>query len=356
MTVIPGNDHAAVKDVNLLVLTVAGDTTPSVRYRIKPLLSLYDASEGKFRIRNIPKTFGRRTGLIRDLIWSDCVLIQKKLFSAPELQFIRRMVRALYYDLDDAIHYVHPAKNDKDEGTLENVRRKMARTVSLCDGVIVGNRFLKSEVEAMGASPVEVVPTPVQIPGDGYNLRSETPAGSDAGLVLGWIGTAENLFYLDSIEEQLAAVQEKFPGTRVIVISSGPWLTDEVDVEFIPWSPDREEEYLAMIDIGLMPLTDDNFSRGKCGFKILQYMSAGIPTLASPVGANNDIITHGRNGFLPANRDDWVQLLGKVIESGDERRRVGQAARQTVVENFSVPELSKQYRRVLDGWMAEITC
>jgi len=353
MTGISIHDPVNIEDVRLLVLTVSGDNTPSVRYRIKKLLSRYDPQYGNIRIRNIPKTPNRRLRLLRDLIWADCVLIQKKLFSGPELRLIRWLAKGLFYDLDDAIHYVHPSKKIPGEGPVKNVREKMALTVSLCDGVFVGNQYLKTEVEEMGASRVKVVPTPVQIPGDELS-RPDLMERSGTGLVLGWIGTAENLFYLDIIQKPLSVIQERFPDTRVVIISSSPWATDQVDAEFIKWSPEKEEEYLGMIDIGLMPLTDDNYSRGKCGFKILQYMSAGIPTLASPVGANNDIITHGRNGYLPAGNDEWVQLAGYMIESTDDRRLLGEAARQTAIENYSVKKLSAEYRAVLDGWMADI--
>src|SRR5207237_4709544 len=121
-----------------------------------------------------------------------------------------------------------------------------------------------------------------------------------------------------------------FPGLKLKVVSDKPLQLDRVHVENDPWRLETEQANLASFDIGIMPLWDSVWTRGKCGYKILQYMAAGTPVVASAVGANTDIITSGENGFLAQTQDEWVQSLRSLIENPEQRRNFGMRGRELV--------------------------
>jgi len=131
------------------------------------------------------------------------------------------------------------------------------------------------------------------------------------------------------------------------VIGDGRYRQPELGIQGVDWAAATEVRDLSEFDIGVMPLPDDEWARGKCGLKGLQYMALEIPTVMSPVGVNTEIIEDGRNGFLAAREDEWVEKLANLIESAGLRRELGQAARRTVEERYSVHSQRDRYVALL---------
>lgn len=226
--------------------------------------------------------------------------------------------------------------------------RKMPALLSMATGVIVGNERLASYANQFSPR-VCVVPTvvdtdrfvPDRPPSDGsYDHSSET-------ITIVWIGLACNLKYLDVVAPALQALQSRYRVRLRVLCSQSPRMPG-VNIEFRPWDMRREVSDMQDASIGVMPLENTEWARGKCGLKLLQYMAVGLPAVASPVGANCDIITNGVNGFLASTEQDWYDRLEHLCRQPHARSRIGQAGRRTVEARYSLavwgPRLVDVYR------------
>jgi glycosyltransferase involved in cell wall biosynthesis len=186
---------------------------------------------------------------------------------------------------------------------------------------VVGNSIL-----AAAARPYsrEVVILPTTLDPAGYHTVPRVPGGPPT---IVWVGNPENIAYLELVRSALERLSVRHPGLRLRVISSAFPEWPNVRIERIPWSPESEVQALATADIGIMPLTDDDWSRGKCAFKLLQYMAASLPCVASPVGANYQAIIEGKTGFLAASTSDGVNT-SFLYRSDGVHERLGKRARQ----------------------------
>jgi glycosyltransferase involved in cell wall biosynthesis len=160
----------------------------------------------------------------------------------------------------------------------------------------------------------------------------ETYQKEEDRFVVGWIGLKYNFPYLDAVGAWLPE------GAVLRVISSAKPSLPGVPLEFLPWSEASEARQIAEFDVGIMPLPDDEWARGKCALKILQYMAAGVPVVASPVGINPDIIQDGKNGFLAASNEDWSERLNRLALSDSLRERIGKAGLETVTLSYTVEQ------------------
>ena len=163
-------------------------------------------------------------------------------------------------------------------------------------------------------------------------------------VVIGWTGTQSTIHYVKSLVPVFEKLAEKssFPFRLLIITNKDPKLNLKF-VDFIPWSKETEIEDLLKIDIGIMPLTDDIWTKGKCGFKALQYMALEIPALVSPVGVNTEIVDNGINGYWCATEDDWIKSLEKLITDKEQREKIGIAGRKKVIEYYSVSSNSSTF-------------
>jgi glycosyltransferase involved in cell wall biosynthesis len=174
-------------------------------------------------------------------------------------------------------------------------------------------------------------------------------ADNDGTVTLGWIGSSSTIFYLERIRGVLDRVFERHTNTRLKIVADRFLDCDLMPVVKKNWDYGDEIADLRSFDIGLMPLTDDPWARGKCGFKLLQYMAVGVPGVASPVGVNTEIIEHGRNGFLAESEKEWTECLARLIEDPALRRRMGEEARRTVIERYSQDVNAPRLWAVLEG-------
>ncbi len=231
-------------------------------------------------------------------------------------------------------------------------RGKISALLKMSTATIVGNATL-SEFARHDASAVIVIPTVVDterfIPL--ANTKGRQVEGSHGHITIVWIGLAYNFSYLEIIAPALRLVQKEI-GARFRVVSSRPPVLADVEVEFRPWDLCSEVRDLQECQIGVMPLSDSEWARGKCGLKLLQYMAVGIPAVASPVGVNQEIIKSGENGFLATTTEEWCSHLLGLCRNAELRCRMGEAARRTVEERYSLhvwgPRLARQYQAIVN--------
>jgi len=214
------------------------------------------------------------------------------------------------------------------------------------DLVLAGNEYLASRARCAGANSVEIMPTVVHL--DRYNISD----ADNSVPVIGWIGSPATQHFLGAIKEPIAHVAAE-AGLQFVGIGandlpfSGPWCCTK------PWSENNEAEAIGCIDIGVMPLPDNPWERGKCGYKLIQYMAAGKPVIASPVGVNANIVRHGENGFLASTAEEWEKALRTLVADKALRERMGRAGRRRVEEEFcfsvTAPRLVSLFQKLARG-------
>lgn len=245
----------------------------------------------------------------------------------------------LLFDFDDSIWI--PAQISSVNGVFSKLHfwGKTSTTCRLASAVIVGNEHLADYARARNGN-VFVVPTSIEL--ERYPLQPELPDPAAAGVtdgepfVVGWSGSTHTLVHF----EHARAALERLAARRKIavhVVCNKPPARPIAGAEnrFTPWSEVGEAEAIGKAHVGIMPLPDDEYTRGKCGLKALQYMATGRPVVISPVGMNNQLVSSGENGFLASSDDAWVSALERLADSGDLRRRIGAAGRRTVEQRYS---------------------
>lgn len=263
----------------------------------------------------------------------DAYVVQREAFflGGAWSEWLASLRAPVVYDFDDAIWIRTLSEGNRAYAWLKNVE-KIPRIVALARTVIAGNGYLAGW--ARQYSPhVHVVPTCVDT--DAF----VPPPARDPGwpVTIGWSGSPSTVAHLRLLMPVLERVKAVC-GDRVrIRVMGDPTLEHPpLGLRGEAWSPEAELAFLREMQIGLMPLPDDEWTRGKCGFKGLLSMAMGAATVMSPVGVNTGIVRHGENGFLPAGDDEWVEVLCRLVDDTALRTRIGQAGRQTVVERYSV--------------------
>ena len=165
-------------------------------------------------------------------------------------------------------------------------------------------------------------------------------------ITLGWFGVSGSMRHLYNLSPILKELSKDL-SFELLVISNVDFICKGVKVKNIQWDLNRENEYLNLIDIGLMPLDDSIWTQGKCGYKLIQYGSVGIPSVGSSVGINNEIILNGKTGYLAGNKDEWIKYLSFLIKNVDLRKKMGAEARIQILRNFSLGAYAKQYAKII---------
>jgi glycosyltransferase involved in cell wall biosynthesis len=208
---------------------------------------------------------------------------------------------------------------------------------------VVGSPIIAQDLAAVARCPVLVLPTSVPV----KPARVKQPDGSRA-VRLCWVGTKDNLPYLQSVEPAFRKLRERFGDAVILrVITSVPFHSPSLPTEFVPWSLDKEEELIREADIGIMPLIDEPFTRRKCSFKAILCMSYGIPVVISPVGMNKYLVDHGWNGFLATTPQEWETSIGTLVLDANLRTTMGLRAHEKIATGYSVEHTYPRLRDVL---------
>lgn len=246
--------------------------------------------------------------------------------------FIAKVLRKkIIYDYDDAIWLEDP----QEKGTILGKIKWKSKVAQICRWsykISIGNEYLASYAYQFNDN---VVLNPTTIDTEGLHNPLLYKKVEQKKITIGWTGTHSTLPYLQEIIPVLQKLESKFDFTFLVIANKNPDF-ELKSMVFCQWKQETEIQDLMKIDIGIMPLTDDNWSKGKCGFKALQYMSLGIPTCASPIGVNSKIIKDGENGYLCDSTKEWLDKLTILLSDSMCRKRLGDSGQQTVFSKFSV--------------------
>ena len=250
----------------------------------------------------------------------DIVFIQRIFVNKSLLKILVNRSIKVIYDFDDAI-YLNP-KRPKNRG-------KASDMIRFATNVIVSTNYLAEFCLNSGQSPM-IIPSPIET-----DRIKPTEKSKDQIVTIGWIGSPWTTSYLELIETPLQKLAEKYSFRFITVGARHEYKIEGVDHISKPWVFDLENEDIGHMDIGIMPLPDTDWTKMKGGYKLLQYMSAGIPCVASPVGINQSIVRPGENGYLASNDDEWYLILEKLIVDSSLRARLGSNGRKDAVELYS---------------------
>jgi len=216
--------------------------------------------------------------------------------------------------------------------------------MSTVDGVIAGNTYLKHEASRFIApEEIYVIPTIVDL--NEYSIKNYNAANKD--FIIGWIGTSGNLHYLKSIAPALEILNNKYKYIKLKIVCDSFFDLGNIEVIKKIWRPEDVEEDLKSFNVGVMPIKDDLWARGKCGLKVVQYLAAGVPAVVSPVGLNRDLAIPGKTGLWADDIDDWTDKISELIDDPEKRMKMGLAGRKLVEEKYSLQAQAPRYLAIL---------
>ncbi|MEW6163750.1 MAG: glycosyltransferase family 4 protein [Pseudomonadota bacterium] len=285
-----------------------------------------------------------RMQLLAAAMRHDLVLLQKKLFKRPFVTLLSKANSRIIFDLDDAVMFHELERGQPVDGKFFN---RFAAIAGVASSVVAGNSYLADFARATRSAPtceVTVLPTPI----DTARLPAKTTYADRSEFVVGWIGTKGNLQQLQGLADPLREVQARIPDMCLRVVADAALELPGVRVEFKPWRAEDEVADLHGFDVGIMPLQDGLWNRGKGGYKLLQYMGAGLPAVASPVGINAEIIKHGDNGLLATSPSEWRDGLISMAGQAGLRQQLGSHARATVESTYSLDGYLHRYASLIE--------
>jgi glycosyltransferase involved in cell wall biosynthesis len=312
------------------------------RYRIEAFRTALAEQEFDLEIVSLRKGILGRLGDLRKAKVADVVVLQRKLLSLWELSLLRSWSKTLIFDVDDAV-YQRDSNSRKSATSWRRLTRFRA-TAYDADAVFVGNDFLRLVVSKW-VPPERVLLMPTCVNPAKYELARHSRRTPDARLI--WIGQSSTLETLGIAGGQLGAIAERLPDMEFRQICNRSASFAALNVVFRPWSLDTETAELAEGDIGIAFMPDDSWSLGKCGLKVLQYMAAGLPVVANPVGVHREMIVHGETGFLAATPREWAEAVDRLAAQPELRAKLGAAGRQLVEKRYSTSVWAPQFARAV---------
>lgn len=292
------------------------------------------------------KGYLRRWAIFFKVLRSDFIYVYRETspFGLPILLKIINLFspKKIIYDFDDAIWLEDPIE----KGTLLaklKYKKKVGQLCKISWKVTVGNNFLADYARKFNQQ-VQIIPTVVDTEKRHFPLENN----NSKQITLGWTGSHSTLKYLNDLEPVLKQVVHEFNCRILITANQKPELDIE-NLDFIAWSEENEIQVLNEMDIGIMPLPDEDWSKGKCGFKLIQYGAVGLPSLASKVGVNDKIVIDGETGFLCRTQQDWLQSLSLLINDASLRVSMGKKAREHIVKNYSVKSSIDAFLNLFDS-------
>jgi len=320
---------------------------PSFRHRILNLRDQLTDRGWHCDIETLPK--GRYLTRIlerrKQLQTADVVVLHRIKLTPIEFRALRNLCHSLVFDVDDAIYYRRPRQLGQAPDKSRFRQYKFARTCAISDLVMAGNQCLADRA-ARSTRWVEIVPTPVDL------STYETLQVERNPETLVWIGLPENLPYLELARDNIARLSRDHPDLTLRVVSGEFPDWPEVKIEKVPWSAASEASHLATAGIGIMPLTDDEWSHGKCAFKLIQYMAAALPCVGSAVGANLEVVVEGQTGFLAADSAAWTSGLGTLLNEPERAASMGRSGRDRVRTHYDTRVVSSQAADLLEEVVA----
>lgn len=260
---------------------------------------------------------GSRWALLRAARRADVVVVCRKTFTGPLRWLLRRCAKRLVFDFDDAIFCRSDGTPSKSRG------RRFAAMACCCDWVWAGNSYLASEAARYNPATI-LVPTVLETSQYLIDIDKESSP------TLVWIGSRSTRKYLEAVLPWLELAARQVPGLTLRIVADFELPGERLHVQPVTWSRETEAQALASAWIGISPLRDDAWTRGKCGLKVLQYMAAGLPVITSPCGVNRELVLDGVTGAHAADAPAWVAAIARLCMDTALRKSMGQAGRQRV--------------------------
>jgi len=277
----------------------------------------------------------------------DIVFIQREAFMTGSTYFEKRFKKSgakNIFDFDDSIWFQNVSEANKTFAFLKDAS-KTSKLIAMSDMVIAGNEYLAKYARQFN-DHVAIIPTTI----DTAEYKPQKVASDNGKVIIGWSGSITTIQHFKHAIPFLEKIKEKYGDyVEIKVIGDGNYLNDKLHIKGVAWSKETELKELNTFDIGIMPLPDDEWTKGKCGLKGLQYMALGIPTIMSPVGVNCDIIVDGTNGYLASSDEEWVRKVGLLVDDPSLRKKIGGTGRQTVIDSYSIEAQKHRYLKLFQS-------
>jgi len=345
----------------LLLLPITGPQGAASRYRVYAMLPYLEKAGFEVTVRpavsdRVYRRRVQRPGPVSKMLWLlqrawrrlaavfeirryDLVLLQRETLPLlwPGIDLLLcSLARKIVFDFDDAI-YAQPGGHSPWWAD----RRRIDRILRRCDAVVVANAML-ADYARQHNTRVQQIPTAIDLAK--YEQVSPPPRGRVPRI--GWVGSPFTVFYLQMLFPVFAKLAKKY---EFEVVCIGAEVAAPADFSLVcqPWRLESEVQDIKAFDIGVMPLTDDAWSRGKSGLKLLQYLAAGVAAVASPVGVNAEIIEHGKNGLLARTPEEWEACLGTLLEQPQQREALARQGLETVRAHYALEGAAEKLMALL---------
>lgn len=309
-------------NIEVSIFSLFDDVYLESLYSNRPISKFYILKRYLLRVIQLTNVFSY------DVIW-----IEKELFPYLPAWFEKIIsIFGIKYvvDYDDAIFHNYDLSKNKFVHRFLFNKIDVVMKYSHC--VTAGNSYLVGKAISAGAAKVYKIPTVVE------HTRYSSGNCQSEKLIIGWVGSPSTQKYIIEIKDILIECCKK-NGACLILVGAQPQLIEyfpNTDIKIVPWSEDSESELISSFSVGIMPLSDGPWEKGKCGYKLIQYMAAGKPVVASNVGVNEEIIEKSTAGYAVCNAHDWLNALNNILSSNQLRTELGEAARKSVVNHYSV--------------------
>ncbi len=310
---------------NKRVLFVSkGEHAASTRYRVLAYFNMLQANGWRPAHLAARHNSLSRIKLLYGALRADVVVILRRTFGVAFLRLLRLCSKRIVFDLDDAIFL-------NSDGTPSRRREnRFAQMARHCQQIWVGNDYLRDAALRYNQA---VVTFPTSVSLQRYELEASKPVDH---IDLVWIGSSSTRRYLEEALPTLERLAESFVSLRLKIIADFDLPSQSLQTITVPWSEEIETKALASAHIGIAPMPDNPWTRGKCGLKVLQYMAAGLPVVSSPTGVNGSIVEEGVTGFLVNDFNEWYMAVEGLVSAPELRRIMGEAGRNRVIEDYSV--------------------
>jgi glycosyltransferase involved in cell wall biosynthesis len=327
--------------MNILILT-NNPKRASFRQRIGIYLDTLRANGLNCEVAKLPSGSLARRRLFKQTAKFEGIFLHRKGLNFIDAFFLSKYGKKVIYDFDDAIMYSDKTPERKSWSHF----KPFARSVKLANMVIAGNSYLAEHALRFNKNVV-VLPTGLDV--KAYKMQTDNK--NDEKIRLVWIGSRSTLKYLTEIKPALEQIGSCFNNVILRIICDDFFDLKNMKVEKFQWSLEKQAVDLATSHIGLAPLPDNRFTRGKCGFKILQYQAASLPVVASPVGVNSEYVRQNVSGFLATSIQEWTEKITQLIKNPQLRKQMGNAG-LAQVQNFDTDIIGKKLLELITKCLA----
>jgi glycosyltransferase involved in cell wall biosynthesis len=322
--------------MNVLVI-ISNPTRASYRQRVKVFLDILRSNGIFTKVEQLPKHPLHRMELFKKSVSYDCVFLHKKALNYLDAAWLKKYSKTIVYDFDDAIMY-NPENPEKYDLKRQKAFKRIAEASNM---IIAGCPFLAEKAKEFNPN-VHILPTAL----DTKIFNTEFSIPKDDKIRLVWIGSDSTTRYLKEIVPALEEIGSRFKNVVLRIICDTFIDLKNMPVEKKVWSLETQIPDLLSSDIGLAPLTDNLFTRGKCGFKILQYAAAGLPVVTSPIGVNADYVRDNISGFHASSISEWVEKTSILIKDSDLRKRMGKIGKEYVAQ-YDIDVIGEKLAKLL---------